>query len=153
MAESKPIVQKTKAPAKAEGVSREEFNNVLDAIGALTGLVKQSLEKPATPEQIKVEKEIEKAGPVKITVNPEWEEIAKEVIGEAVDHTELSYGKGGGTLFTVVIKKELSNAPASYLELYKTDRRTCEVGATGEAGVRNWCVLIKQNLGRPRLIN
>jgi hypothetical protein len=141
---------------KVESVSRDEFNSLSSSVNDLVGLVKQALEKPATPttpEEIKAEKEVEKASTNKISTNDEWEEIAREIIGDAVDHTEVAYLKGGGLNFTVVIKNDKSNAPLDYLERYKQDRRSKEVGAEGEAGVRNWCVLIKNNLKRERPIS
>ena len=56
--------------------------------------------------------------------------------------------KGGGTLFTVVIKPEFSNAAPEYLERYKADRRTKEIGSEGLSGVETWCKLIRANLKR-----
>lgn len=139
--------------AKEPGVSRAEFDALAKGVGDLVDLIKGgALQAPhaQTPSEIIQNKEIEKASPNKYTVNPEWEEMAREIIGEAVDHTEIAYGKGGGLLFTVVIKTEMSNAPLDYLAMYKSDRRTREVGTEGEAGVRTWCELIKQNLKRER---
>lgn len=146
-----------KKPAAEKPVSRKEFNQLSEGVNELVGLVKQVLETPrgaapaATPEESQREKDITKAGPTKYTVNPEWEDIAREIVGEALDHTEVQYIKGGGMLFTLVIKNEFSNAPADYLERYKSDRRSKEVGAEGEAGVRLWCEQVRNNLKRPKL--
>jgi len=115
MADNKKTTKK-KTPAKPENppqasVSREEFEGVAKSVGTLNiaveGLVdlikSGALSAPAakTPEEVKADKEVEKAGANKYTVNPEWEDIAREIIGEAVDHTEIEYIKGGGMKFTV----------------------------------------------------
>ena len=140
-------------------VTQEKFDALSDSVGQLVGLVKQSLEKSneaaekvaASIPETQLEKDIKKAGPKHITpVNPEWEEKAREIIGaDVVDHCEMEHLRSGGIMFTVVIKKEKSNASESYLQMHKEDRRTREVGAEGIAGVENWCKLIAQNLKRP----
>lgn len=104
----------------------------------------------ASPAEVQKEKEIVAAGPNKYTVNPEWEEIAREIIGEALDHTEIEYAKGGGMKFTIVIKTEMSNAAQDYLDRNKVDRRTREIGADGESGVKIWCQQVANNLRRPK---
>ncbi len=146
-----------KGAAKPEFVSKAEFDKLSNSVGDLVELIKSgALSQPApaaaaaTPEQAKEDKEAAKATANKYTVNPEWEDLAREIIGEAVDHTEIQYIKGGGLMFTVVIKTEFSNSPADYLERYKSDRRSKEVGSEGEAGVRQWCELIRNNLKRPK---
>lgn len=151
MAEKRPSKPKQEKP-----VSRKEFNELSKGVGDLVELIKSGAltgpggNRPADPETEVQKKEVEKASPNKYTVNPEWEDLAREIIGEAVDHTEIQYIKGGGLLFTVVIKEDFSNAPTDYIERYKTDRRSKEVGAEGEAGVRIWCEQIRNNLKRPR---
>lgn len=148
---------KPRAP-KVETVSKAEFSELTKTVSSLAesmgGIVellsKQASEKVKTPAEIAEDKEIVKASPNKYTVIPEWEEIARDVIGDAVDHTEVQYVKGGGTLFTVVIKSDKSNASIEYLERHHMDRRSREIGSEGEAGVRVWCSLIRDNLKRPR---
>lgn len=138
-----------------EFVSKAEFDTLANSVSSLVDLIKSGvLSAPAapTPAQVTEAKEIEKASENKYTVNPEWEEMAKEIVGAAVDHTELEYAKGGGLKFTLVIKPEFSNAPKDYLERYKVDRRTREIGAEGEAGAKEWCVRVAQNLKRPRAV-
>lgn len=105
---------------------------------------------PQTLAELQKEKEVIKAGPNRYDTNPDWEEMAREIVGEALDHTELEYAKGGGQKFTLVIKPEFSNAPTDYLERNKVDRRTREIGTEGEAGVRIWCELVRNNLKRPK---
>ncbi len=101
---------------------------------------------PETP----VEKSIRKAGPNEIPMNPEWEEMAQDIIGEAVDHCEIAYLKNGGVLFTVIIRDEFSNAGHDYLQRMGSDRRSKEVGTEGIAGVEEWCRLIKSNLAKSK---
>lgn len=103
----------------------------------------------ATPET-SAEREVRKASPKEVPMNPEWEEMAQEIIGEAVDHCEISYLKNGGVLFTIVVKNEFSNAGADYLSRMGTDRRSREIGQEGLAGVEEWCKLVKSNLARPK---
>ena len=140
-----------KVPAE-KYVTVDQFNELLE-------IVKGIATKPAvaaTPEQVKKEKEIDAVNPDQVPVNPLWEAKAREVIGkgkdgdEIIDHCEMVYPKQGGALFTIVIKNEHSNAPKEYLQMYKQDRRTREIGNEGIMGVTNWALLIKQNLARPR---
>ena len=144
-------------PKPKTEVSREEFNELSTSVSTLVGLVKESLNKvnaiPATPEVVSKEKEITKAGPTPyITpVNPEWEQVARDIIGtEKVERCEMQHGRTGGLTFTVVIKKEFSNAPDAYLAVYKEDRRSKEIGAEGIGGVEAWAKLIKSNLSRAK---
>lgn len=142
-----------KVAPKAEFVTKKEFDNFANA---LTDLLKERLPAPGeipaatvpavAPEQ---ERAIAKAGPNAYITDEDWDLIAQEILGDAVDHTEVER-KGGGIKFTVVIRKEKSNASPEYLERHKVDRRTREVGAEGTEGVSAWCKLIKQNLARPR---
>lgn len=105
---------------------------------------------PVEPEDIAnvTVSQSNKAAPDKIQSNPEWEAIAKEILGAALDHTEVQYEKSGGIKFTVVVAKDFSNAPSQYLELTKQDRRTKEVSHEGAQGVEEWCRQIKANLAR-----
>lgn len=145
-----------KQKEKAKYATVEELKSLTSSIESLVNIVENLAGKintpTATPETIEKEKEIRKAGPDKTPVNPEWEEKAREIIGEALERCEVRYIKSGGLLFTAVIKEEFSNAPKDYLKMYKEDRRSKEVGAEGLEGVVNWCKLIKQNLGKPRTI-
>lgn len=140
----------------ADYVTKEEFEKL---VGAVQGLVKVVTENKAgvsvegSAKAVQEEKEIKRAGPNKYTVNPEWEALAKEIIGDAVDHTEQEFTKGGGIKFTVVIKTEQSNAPESYMQTFKVDRRTKEIGTEGESGVKEWCERIKNNLKREKAFN
>ncbi len=144
----------TKSPDQF--VDRKDFDKLSETVDTLSDgiaeLLKRSSAPAVAPEVEAEQKEVSKASPNKYTSNPEWEDIAREIIGEAVDHTEIQYVKGGGLLFTIVIKDEFSNAPDDYLERYKSDRRSREVGAEGEAGVRIWCELVRNNLKRAKPI-
>lgn len=165
MAENKTpkvVAQKPKAnKPKPASVDPKDFNDLRETVNTLASgmsdmldLMKAgALNKPVqTVAEIAIEKEADKATANKYTVNPEWEDIAREIIGAAVDHTEIEYVKGGGMKFTVVIKEEFSNATTEYLERHKVDRRSKEVGADGESGVRLWCEQIRNNLKRPKPI-
>lgn len=130
-------------------VTKKEFDELNNSVNRLVDLFEKNSGVTKPVADPKVEKEIEEAGPNKYSTDDEWDAIAMEIIGEAVDHTEVER-KGGGVKFTVVIKKELSNAAPEYLERMKVDRRTREVGADGTEGVTQYCKLIKANLARPR---
>ncbi len=143
----------------AKFVTEEKFNELSESVSALVGLVKQSLadsaEANATnakdPVAVAKELEVTKAGPQPFItpVNPEWEQVAKDIIGaEKIERCEMQHLRSGGLIFTVVIKKEHSNALDNYLEVHKEDRRSKEIGAEGIGGVENWCKLIAQNLKR-----
>lgn len=150
-----------KAPAKknlvTSFVKADEFNSFKEETTAnmttIIGMLKDQAAKPAevvSSETVsEVEKEIKKADPNAIPVNPEWDQAARDIIGaEVVDHCEMNHLKSGGILFTVVIRNDKSNAPKDYLERYKQDRRTKEIGNEGFGGVELWCKLIAQNLAR-----
>jgi hypothetical protein len=134
-------------------VTVEQFSALTDVISkmndSLSELKNKTVELPKTTAT-KEAQEIEKAKADQAPINPAWEDMAREIVGEALDHCEIFYPKAGGTIFTVVIKPELSNAPKEYLERMKTDRRSKEIGAEGISGVENWCKLVKQNLKKGR---
>ena len=106
-----------------------------------------------TAEEVKKDKEIDEASATYETVNPHWVAIAKKTIGSALDHCEVMFPKNGGTIFTVVIKPEYSNAPAEYIKTYGSDRRSREIGQEGIGGAELWCKLIAQNLKRNQPVN
>lgn len=143
---------KKTAPAAApqvEYVTKEEFTKVLSTLDMIAELLEKQMlaGSQASPEAVKKEKEIAAAAPDAYSVDTEWDDIAREIIGEAVDHTEV-VRKGGGIKFTVVIKTEFSNAPKEYMDRTKVDRRTREVGAEGTEGVSQYCKLVKANLNK-----
>ncbi len=157
MAATKKALAAKAAKSETQGdfVTVERFESLENSVGELVNLIKSgALTAPAaqTPAEAAEEKKITAAGPNKYTVNPEWEDLAREIVGEALDHTEIEYAKGGGQKFTLVIKQEFSNAPTDYLARAKVDRRTREIGAEGEAGVRTWCEQVRNNLKRPKPI-
>lgn len=119
-------------------------------VGAVAGLTQQSTLSPIEPADISTVSVAAstRARPNNISTNPEWEEVAREILGPALDHTEVEHEKSGGIKFTVVIKKEYSNADAEYLRLVKVDRRTKEISQEGMAGAEEWCRQIKANLTR-----
>lgn len=133
----------------------EKFDKFGDKVLALfEGIEKKIEAKPVdAPQVAAVTEAIKKAAPDDFSVNDKWDAIAKDIIGEAVDHTEVVHEDSGGIKFTVVIKKSFSNAGQMYWDLVKTDRRTMAVNNTGIEGVKNWCNLIKQNLARPSAAN
>lgn len=128
----------------------EKLGTVVDAV---LSAIDKRFEKFATPGAVvaeaKEKEEITKAGPNKFSVNEEWEEDARKVLGDMLDHTEVVYERNGGIKYTVVINKKFSNAPQQYLDLVGTDRRTKEVSIGGFGAVQEWNKLVKQNLSHP----
>jgi hypothetical protein len=149
-----PATNRPKRPAPVKYATLAQFDELSKGVSELIGLVgglAEKIKQPATAptaEQTKRELEIDKATANVETVNPAWVEKANELIGESLDHCEVFYPKHGGTIFTLVIKKEFSNANPDYLERYKTDRRSKEIGNEGIEGVENWCKLVRDNLKR-----
>jgi hypothetical protein len=142
------VEKKVTKPA-AKYVTEEKFNQLTDVLKTLVDTVTELKNKPvANSPEAKELAEVKKAKQDEAPINPSWEEDAREIIGEAVDHCEVFYPKGGGTIYTVVIKPEFSNAPKEYLERNKVDRRSREIGAEGFSGVQAWNKLVRQNLKR-----
>lgn len=158
MATTKKAPARKRSPAPSY-VKADEFNSFKEEttsnMSTIIGMLKDQAAKPTEVVPVssetvsEVEKEIKKADHNAIPVNPEWDQAARDIIGhDVVDHCEMNHLKSGGILFTVVIKNEKSNAPKDYLERYKVDRRTKEIGNEGFGGVELWCKLISQNLAR-----
>ncbi len=120
-----------------------------DKLSGFLDKVAELVKKPDAPETPH-ETAVRKAGPAPMQSNPEWEEKAREILGDALDHTEYVYLKTGGVLFALVIKNDKSNAPAAYLERTGQDRRSKEIGQEGTAGVEAWCLLVSANLKKAR---
>lgn len=154
-----------KMPAQPKYVTEERFKQLEDGVDSILDRMDELLKKPPQQEvsvngpvspataaapanETPIERIVRKAGANEIPMNPEWEELAREIIGDPLDHCEIAYVKNGGVLFTIVIKEEFSNAGRDYLERYKQDRRTKEVGSEGIEGVEAWCKLVKSNLAK-----
>jgi hypothetical protein len=157
MAEKQTVTLKKevkRSPPKVEYASADEVKELSSAVSGLVDIVTKLAQdiatppKPQTVEEIKHEAEVTKASPAKETVNSAWVEKATEIVGESLDHCEVFYPKNGGTIFTLVIKESHSNAAKDYLERYKTDRRSKEIGNEGIEGVEAWCKLVRDNLKR-----
>lgn len=137
--------------AKAEfNDFKEEMNtNFKQIIDLMQSKVK--VEDVGAVKKVEEAKKIVEANPDIADINPRYDAKAKEVLGERLDRTYVTYPKGGGTLFTVVINRKFSNSPKDYLERMKEDRRTVNIEREefrGEDGVEKWAKLILQNLNR-----
>lgn len=149
---------KEKKERVSKFVSKEEFSSRMSSLEnsllSVVDLLKVKSEKTEPvaklAEQVAGDKAVTDAKAYQAPINPKWEEGAKEILGDKLDHCEVDYPLGGGTQFTVVIKPEFSNAPKAYIERYKFDRRTKEIGATGYAGVTEWCNQVKANLANKK---
>ena len=143
------MATKPKAEVKQEFVSVADFNKLTSVIESLVNTVTELKNKPvATVAETKEEVEVKKAKHDSSPMPESWDEAAREILGEMLDHTELLQPRGGGNLFTIVIKPEFSNAPKEYLEMRKFDRRTVELGNEGISKVEAFSKLVRANLKR-----
>ncbi len=145
-------VDKKKGRPAANYASKEEVTAIAENVNKMSELLAKLAEKIVSAPEVK--KPEDAAVPdmieVKESVNPHWEKVARETLGDYLDHCEVFFPQNGGTIFTLVIKADKSNAPKDYIERYKQDRRSKEIGNEGLAGVKGWCTLVKQNLIKPR---
>ena len=136
-------------------VSKEEFDSLKQdmtkSFAQIIELVKQKPEEKVKQE--KEDKKVDEASADTSRQNPRYESKVREILGDKVERTYLTYPKGGGTLFTIVIKNEFSNAPKDYLQMYKEDKRTINLEREefrGEDGVERYAKLVLANLNRAR---
>lgn len=131
----------------------EELEKKVEGMeGSLLKIVEMMTKANQTPKEKEVAKVVEAKNKTAEPnneylepVHPEWLSDAKLKIGEALDHCEVDYPKNGNPRYTVVIKKEFSNASSSHLEYYKIDRRTVAV-TNGLESVKTFNSLVAQNL-------
>ena len=136
-----------------EVVSREEFNSLKQemnkSFGQIIDLIKAPPKTVEETKKVDAKKAIDKTAEPNDAylepVHPDWIADAKAKIGDAVDHCEVDYPKNGFPRYTIVIKKENSNASSSHLQYYKVDRRTVAV-ANGFETVKQFNLLVAQNL-------
>jgi hypothetical protein len=138
-------------------VSKDEFDNLKSdmtkSFSQIIELIKAKPEPEKTVAQKVEEKKVDEASADISGQNPRYEAKVKEILGDKVERVFLSYPKGGGTLFTIVIKNEFSNAAKDYLTMYKVDHRTVNLERDefrGEDGVERWAKLVLANLNKPR---
>ena len=138
-----------KSVEELEASFDKRFESIENSILKVVDLVSKANQTPKEKEVTKVveaeKKSAEANDAYKEPVHPEWLADAKLKIGEALDHCEVDYPKNGNPRYTVVIKKEFSNASSSHLEYYKIDRRTVPV-INGLEDVKKWNSLVAQNL-------
>lgn len=143
------------APKEDVFVSKEEFDGLKDDMNkSFSQIIKMMEAKPEEKVQAKVEeKKVDEASADVSGQNPRYEQKVKEILGNKVERTYITYPKGGGTLFTIVIKNEFSNAPKDYLAMYKEDKRTINLEREefrGEEGVEKYAKLVLANLNRTK---
>jgi len=86
----------------------------------------------------------------RVQVPPKWVELVETILGpEFICEYELP--PDGGQKFTIIVPLEKSNATKEYIKEFKTDRRTKELGNTGERGVKEWCLKVRTNLLRSEI--
>jgi hypothetical protein len=136
----------------AEKLTIKEVNDKVEKLSGnvekLAELLSKKEEKPVNTPKETVDNSITGSSNY-AEVHPVHDKNAREILGDAMERTYMTFPKGGGTLFTVVIKKEFSNAPKDYLARMHEDHRTCNLEVDrfkGEDGAKRWCLLIKQNL-------
>lgn len=147
-------MEETKKEVK-KAVSREEFDGLKEdmnkSFAQIVELIKQKPEEKV--KQAAEDKKIDTANTNVSEINLRYDAKAREILGEKLERTYLEYPPGGGSLFTIVIKKEFSNAGKDYLERMREDRRTMNIEREdyrGEDGVEKWAKLILANLNRTK---
>lgn len=148
---------KKEAEKNSKFVSKEEFDVLKEDMGKNFSQILDLLQKPATTQAeatkiVAETKKVDEAASDVADMNPRYDAKAREILGERIERTYVTYPKGGGTLFTIVIKNQFSNSPKDYLERMKEDRRTVNIEREefrGEDGVEKWAKLILANINRP----
>lgn len=145
--------EKAKLEKEKGFVSKAEFDGLKEEVSSGFKFLADLIQAPKEEVAKKAEegKKVSEASADVADVNPRYDAKAKEVLGERIQRTYVTYPKGGGTLFTIVIDKKFSNSPKDYLERMKEDRRTVNIEREefrGEDGVEKWAKLILQNLNR-----
>lgn len=141
-----------KAPKAAKAVSRVEFDELSNTVNTgfatiLEKLDQKTPEAPAVPEVTKSAATIaNEGGPGgQSLVPPAWRALTDEILGSDFE-IELELPENGGQKFSVYIPLDKSNAHKDYIEAYKKDKRTRELGNTGVKGVTDWLLKIRRNL-------
>ena len=144
--------EKAKGPlAQLAEKTDERFTRIEGTLENIASLLLQQTEAKSNPPvaETQLDKEVKKAGPDEyMPINPAWEEKAREIIGEPLERCSMYYPKNGGVVLEVYIKKEFSNAGKDYLEFYKVDKRSKDIGNEGMGGAEQFFKLIAQNLAR-----
>jgi len=155
--EKEVVIPKKEKKVKENFVSKEEFDTLKqDMNKSFQQIVDLIKDKPSgakvdATKRVESEKKIDEANSDMSDFNQRYDSKAKEILGDKIERTFITYPKGGGTLFTIVIKREHSNSPKDYLERYKEDKRTVNLEREefrGESGVEAWAKLILANLNR-----
>ena len=129
-----------------EGKVESKFDQIMDKLSNTT--VSVSADGPNTSAPRKMED----GGPdINITtVPPGWKAMIEEILGPEFD-CEYHLPNDGGQEFTIIVPKEKSNSTKEYWAEFGKDRRTKELGNTGERGVKEWALTVRQNLLRSEI--
>ena len=133
-----------------KGVKAEEF---AEFKGEVMGMFEKLMTKiDGQPKAAVVDVMKEEAAPDKnrVSVPPSWTALVEQILGPEFG-CEYELPPDGGQKFTILVPKEKSNATPDYIAMYKTDRRTRELGNTGVRGVKEWCLKVRQNLLRSEI--
>jgi hypothetical protein len=90
----------------------------------------------------------DEAGPDKdqsTPIPPSWLKAVHTILGTDFE-CELKQPDKGGTIFTIIVPKDKSNASQLHWQNFKQDRRSKELGNTGLEGVTLWCKKVRANL-------
>lgn len=134
------------APKPEASVPLEaKFNKFQGEVTSALGLIAEQLGKLNSPAPKVVEDD---AGPDKdqsTPVPPTWRKAVHEILGPDFE-CEFKQPDRGGSIFTVIVPKNKSNANQLHWQNFKSDRRSKELGNTGLDGVKVWCSKIRSNL-------
>lgn len=123
----------------------KRFESIEKSILKVVDLVSKANQTPKEKDADVEKKSAEPNNAYLEPVHPEWLADAKAKIGESLDHCEVFYPKNGNPVYTIFIKKELSNASSSHMQFYKQDKRSIPV-INGFESVKAWNTLVAQNL-------
>lgn len=152
--ETKTVVSPPVVEQKPRPVMQEEFKAFQDKVDQGFGKLLEKLDEikktpalvvqPAAPvKPVKVE-----GGPTPddaTPVPPKWVATVHEILGPEFD-VRFEQPDSGGARFTIIVPKDKSNANKDHWEMYKHDYRTKDIGNTGLAGVKEYCILVRKNL-------
>jgi hypothetical protein len=142
-----PPVEDNEENKLAEDPLEARFQKFQGEVNRAFGLIVEQLGKlnenrtPAPAPKVE-----DDAGPDQDTpVPPAWRKAVIEILGIDFE-CELKQPDRGGTIFTIIVPKNKSNASQLHWQNFKQDRRSRELGNTGLDGVKTWCLKVRANL-------
>jgi len=144
------IAQEKPKTDKRKGIKADEFEQFKGEVMGMFGQIIERLNTPQSPVAEKVFEPMKDEGHPdsnRVQVTPAWIQLVEAILG--LEFTcEYELPPDGGQKFTIIVPLDKTNADKEYLRVFKTDRRTKELGNTGVRGVKEWCLKVRTNLQR-----